>query len=159
MAILLQEKYTKGFRWFNWKKGWFWSAGGWRLPRHNQTLQKNDRQCHVSSCHNHKKPYLPNCQSPCQSAEKRHCNRSWNYFSFFLYNIMIGRDNLGSLVSRVGVTLAFKVTHNLGRCLVEAFIGQNASLLFIITINYHNNIHGSDYQISRKNRSFQLLWW
>ena len=79
-------------------------------------------------------------------------------FSFFLYNIMIGRDNFGSLVSRVGVTLAFKVTHNLGRCLVEAFIGQNASLLFIITINYHNNIHGSDYQISRKNRSFQLLW-
>ena len=59
-------------------------------------------------------------------------------FCFFLYKVMVSRNDFCRFVGGVGIAFFFKVAHNARRRLIKAFVGQNASLTFIVTINNHD---------------------
>lgn len=59
-------------------------------------------------------------------------------FNFFLNEVMVRRNHFQSFIGGVCIPFALKVFHNLGCGLIETLICQNASLFFIVTINYHD---------------------
>ena len=58
-------------------------------------------------------------------------------FGLLFDNGMIGRNNFGGFVGRIGITFFLEITHDPGGGLIKAFIGQNAFLLFIAAVYYH----------------------
>ncbi len=50
---------------------------------------------------------------------------------------VIGRDDFGGFISGIRISFFLEITHDSGRRLIKAFIGQNASLLFVAAVYYH----------------------
>ena len=59
-------------------------------------------------------------------------------FCFFLYKVMVSRNDFCRFVGGVGLAIFFKVAHNERRRLIKELVGLNASLAFIVSNNNHD---------------------